>query len=583
MHWTIGKKLGVSFGIVVMLVALSSSVAYIKISSISQTQFRIINTREPLIAASYEIVSGVNMTASALGQEVLSASTGDNSQGLEQQRLQAWSAIDQSASRLKAVSQKFKSAKNKMLVNNAVDNLTQLKSKQEQIVAEIEHGGRKNVRAAASEETQTAAPLARLITNDLQELLASVSQMSQKENQMAVDEADSAKLMVLLASIVVMLLGSILAFVISRKMVNALRSLVQAAQKIAAGDLTSSDAEVELHDEVGELARAIVQMQSKLRSLIGSVASSTQRLASASTEISSSASQTAASSREQASQTHQVASAMHEVSTTTEEVSENSRKAANAADEAVKTARRGGKVVESTLETIRRIASSSKETASRIDALGKSSQRIGTIVAVIDDIADQTNLLALNAAIEAARAGEQGRGFAVVADEVRKLAERTATATKEIGEMIGSIQAETRNTVAALELGTKDVETGVEKTSAAGEALSQIISVIDDVGQRITQIATAATEQTSAVESINGNVNQIASFNEQSSSAAIQTAKACEDLSSLALELQQLISNFTLEEGSSGRNSSPAAVGAISGAWVANNPERESNVSMSIH
>jgi methyl-accepting chemotaxis protein len=183
-----------------------------------------------------------------------------------------------------------------------------------------------------------------------------------------------------------------------------------------------------------------------------------------------------------------------------------------------------------------------------VEELGKSSDQIGRIIGVIDDIADQTNLLALNAAIEAARAGEQGRGFAVVADEVRKLAERTTKATKEIADMIRTVQEETKVAVAAMEEGTKQVEEGVTTTSRAGDSLKQIIHMSEQVGEMITHIATAATEQSSATEEINKNMDQIAKLVKESAEGAKESAKACQDLSSLALDMQKLVSNFKLED-----------------------------------
>ena len=198
---------------------------------------------------------------------------------------------------------------------------------------------------------------------------------------------------------------------------------------------------------------------------------------------------------------------------------------------------------------MRTIAGSVSDTAKQIAELGKSSVKIGHIIGVIDDIADQTNLLALNAAIEAARAGEQGRGFAVVADEVRKLAERTTTATKEIAEMIQTVQEETKSAVAAMETGTRQVEAGVQTTSQAGDSLKEIIRMSDNVGEMITQIATAATEQSSASEEINQNIERITTLVRESAEGSRQSAKACEDLSALALDLQKTVAQFRLEDG----------------------------------
>jgi len=178
--------------------------------------------------------------------------------------------------------------------------------------------------------------------------------------------------------------------------------------------------------------------------------------------------------------------------------------------------------------------------------LGKSSDQIGRIIAVINDIADQTNLLALNAAIEAARAGEQGRGFAVVADEVRKLAERTTTATKEIAQMIRTIQADIKSTLRAMEEGTEQVQDGVQSTVQAGDSLREIIHTAERVGEMVTHIATAGTQQSATSEHVKERMQQIAVLVNQTATEARNSAQACQGLSDLALDLQKMVANFQL-------------------------------------
>ncbi len=352
--------------------------------------------------------------------------------------------------------------------------------------------------------------------------------------------------------------GFLTSSTIARSMAQAATNMLGHLEEIAANNLAIEDMEISSQDEIGKAGQALNQMKNNLREVIQSIAGTAEHVASASEEISSSATLQAQGAETQKDQTTQVATGMQEMAATVQQVSENSGKAADASRQAAEVAREGGTVVEETLAKMRTIAVSVGATAKKVEELGKSSDQIGRIIGVIDDIADQTNLLALNAAIEAARAGEQGRGFAVVADEVRKLAERTTRATKEIADMIRTVQDETNVAVVAMEEGTKQVEEGVATTSRAGDSLKQIIHMSEQVGEMITHIATAATEQSSATEQINNNMDQIAKLVKESSDGARESAKACQDLSGLALDLQKLVSNFKLDDNSGKRPSSHA-------------------------
>jgi methyl-accepting chemotaxis protein len=358
----------------------------------------------------------------------------------------------------------------------------------------------------------------------------------------------------------VVFVGVVLLLIATRfvvhSVVSPMREMANCARAIAQGDLATTNLETASEDELGDLARAVQEMQVNLRELIQSIAGTAEHVASASEELSSSATLQAQGADTQRDQTAQVATAMQEMSSTVLQVSENSGKAAEASRKAAETARQGGIIVDETLRKMRAIADSVSSTAKKVEELGKSSDQIGRIIGVIDDIADQTNLLALNAAIEAARAGEQGRGFAVVADEVRKLAERTTTATKEIAQMIQTVQSETKMAVTAMEEGTKQVEEGVKTTTQAGDALKEIISMSENVGEMITHIATAATEQSSATEEINNNMEQISKLVKESADGAQQSAKACQDLSGLAMDLQKMVGNFKVKELPASQNHS---------------------------
>lgn len=270
--------------------------------------------------------------------------------------------------------------------------------------------------------------------------------------------------------------------------------------------------------------------------------------ASASNQISASVEEMAAGAGEQTQQTAEVARSIEQMTKTILDNTKNASIAADTAKSSGDKARKGGSVVEDTINGMLRIADVVKKSAETVEALGKSSDAIGEIIQVIDDIADQTNLLALNAAIEAARAGEQGRGFAVVADEVRKLAERTTKATKEIAGMIKQIQKVTTEAVDSMKQGKIEVDRGKSLADNAGEVLREIISEAEKVTDVAALVAAASEEQSAAAEQISKNIESISAVTQESASGAQQIAKSAEDLNNLTQRLETLIGHFQIEE-----------------------------------
>jgi methyl-accepting chemotaxis protein len=256
------------------------------------------------------------------------------------------------------------------------------------------------------------------------------------------------------------------------------------------------------------------------------------------------AGQMAAGAEEAAAQSITVATAGEEMSATAGDIARNCHLAAESAKRAHTAADNGSRVVENSIVVMHRIADRVQMSAKTVEELGKRSDQIGSIIGTIEDIADQTNLLALNAAIEAARAGEQGRGFAVVADEVRALAERTARATKEIDKMIKTIQQETKSAVSVMEEGVAEVEQGMQEASRSGEALRMIQEEINMVNQQVQQIATAAEEQTATTSEISCNIHQITDVVNSTADSARKSLSAAEYLSGLSSELKQMVSRF---------------------------------------
>jgi len=297
------------------------------------------------------------------------------------------------------------------------------------------------------------------------------------------------------------------------------------------------------------LKESINTVGHSLESALRNVSEAVGSTANASREISSSTEQMAAGAQEQTVQAGEVAMAVEHMTTTIMENSRNANVAAETAKQARVSAEQGGKVVGETVDGMKRIAEVVNRGAATVKELGRSSDQIGEIIGVIEDIANQTNLLALNAAIEAARAGEQGRGFAVVADEVRKLAERTTKATKEISGMIKKIQSDTTGAVQSMEEGTSEVERGIGLADRAGSSLQEIVGVSQKVTDMVTQIAAASDEQSASSEQISNNVAAIRKVTGETAQGTQHIASAAEELNRLTDNLQRLIAGFKVGSG----------------------------------
>jgi methyl-accepting chemotaxis protein len=311
------------------------------------------------------------------------------------------------------------------------------------------------------------------------------------------------------------------------------------------GDLTKR-LDASSKDELGEVSRWFNLFVEKLHGIINTISETTHQVASASTQLNATAQMMATGSEEVSAQASTVATAGEEMSATSGDIAQNCQFASEGSQLASAAAVSGARVVDETIAVMNSITEQVKNSARAVESLGSRSDQIGQIVGTIEDIADQTNLLALNAAIEAARAGEQGRGFAVVADEVRALAERTTRATREIGEMIKAIQHETKGAVSAMEEGVNEVAKGSEMAARSGKALEQILDQINSVTSQIAQVATAAEEQTATTSEISNNMQQITDAVAQTASGSMESAAAAEQLSGLADNLRNVVGQFKL-------------------------------------
>ena len=321
---------------------------------------------------------------------------------------------------------------------------------------------------------------------------------------------------------------------------------IEVLEIMSNGDFTSR-VKTDLKGEYKALKDSINKLGESVCTALTEVMRATEATATASAQISSSAEEMAAGAQEQSAQSSEIAGAIEQMTKTIMETTGNTVLAADTSRQAGDKARFGSDVISDTVDGMKKIAEVVKNAAITVKELGASSEQIGTIVQVIDDIADQTNLLALNAAIEAARAGEQGRGFAVVADEVRKLAERTTKATKEISDMIKKIQKDTVEAVKSMELGTNEVENGLVLTEKSGTSLNDIVASVSKVDEIIGQVAAASEEQSSAAEQIGRSIEGINNVTQQSAVGIQQIARAAEDLNNLTVNLQTLIEHFKID------------------------------------
>ena len=335
------------------------------------------------------------------------------------------------------------------------------------------------------------------------------------------------------------------ATIILRNILSSIAVIVNGMKILAEKDL-STVLDESRKDEMGQLAKWFNLASSSLRDVMSLVTEATSRVSSAAEELSASARQSTTGAEDQTARTDAIASAMEELSATITSVSTNLNDAANISKQAMDTALEGGEVATNAIDGMKSIDETVKEAANIIATLGDRSQQIGEVINVINDIADQTNLLALNAAIEAARAGEHGRGFAVVADEVRKLAERTTKATKEIGHTIEEIQVKTGEAVTSMNRGTIEVSKGLEQIDKTGNALQQILNMVKKLSDRVSEVAVAAEEQAATTADMTNNTANVSRVAREMANGAEQTSAAAVDLTKLATDLSATVKQFKI-------------------------------------
>jgi len=418
----------------------------------------------------------------------------------------------------------------------------------------------KIVDLAASERQDEAVNIMRTQGSDaiarVDEGIARVVALNKAQAHKRYVENDQAARLALLVSAVCLSLGVAAAlaagYFLSRSITAPLRAIAGKVADIASGNLTARIAALpateDSKNELHILSHHVNLMAETLHSVVAGIASESVRLTAASGNLNSTSEAMAGRAEHASEEIHTVASSSAEINQTASEIARNCNTAADnvsLANDAVAKARG---IMGETIESMQAIGDHSRDTSAVVSKLGERSLQIGEITETINDIADQTNLLALNAAIEAARAGDQGRGFAVVADEVRALASRTTAATREISEMIRSIQAETHRAMDAMGKGVAEAEQGVLKAVQTGEALEAVTATIRSISMEVSHIATAAEEQSSSVHGMTGNIVEVTGIIRESGAGAQEFAGAAAQMHLMAEELKRMVSRFSVGE-----------------------------------
>jgi len=536
----IGKKLGVGFGVTIVLMVIICAVAIFNSQMTNSMLLRIIKVDELKIQYANDMKDAIDSITRSIA--VLPFASAEI---VEEEKNSILILRPKYKEAVEKLGKLLETQEEKDLFNRFKEVVKSGAETNNKIIELVNDGKKQEAQILYLNETRQNTKLLVETTNAL--IKNQQKQLEERVNKL-LSLGKKLLLVIIIVGVVSIIIGIFMSIKITRSIKAPVEKAAEQLELMSQGDFTFSISEnaIKRGDELGVIARAMDALNTNLKKVFNEIISSVHSLTSSATQLSSIAEEMSRTAESSSNRANSVATSSEEMSQTVVDIAKNTANIADSAKKAVDTAQQGNMIVERSVGEVKEIDETVNESARFVKSLGERSAHIGEIVSVINDIADQTNLLALNAAIEAARAGEQGRGFAVVADEVRKLAERTAQATSEIEDMIKAIQNEVTKAVEIMDTATVKVQSGVSLTAQAGDALKAIVKSSDELQLMVQQIASATEEMSATSEEISKEIVDIANASRDTTASSHETAQAAVSLSQIATKLDETIRFFRL-------------------------------------